>query len=88
MIYKETQENNMATEVRVKTIVLPGGKIEISTPELIAGQHATVVVTVENNDLSTQHHVIDILLALSGHQLFQSAEEVDAYLREERNSNP
>jgi len=76
----------MATEVRVKTIVLPGGKIEISTPELIAGQHATVVVTVEENEVPNQRHVIDILLALSGHQLFQSAEEVDAYLREERNS--
>ncbi|HZU66779.1 MAG TPA: hypothetical protein VFA09_05840 [Ktedonobacteraceae bacterium] len=35
----------MATELRVKTVVLPGGKIEISTPQLIPGQEATVIVT-------------------------------------------
>jgi hypothetical protein len=39
----------MAIEVRVKTTVLPGGRIEISTPELIPGQQATVVVTIEDN---------------------------------------
>ena len=76
----------MTTEIRVKTTVLPGGRIEISTPELIPGQHATVVVTVEDNGQVAQHHVIDILAALPGHQLFQNAEEVDAYLHEERDS--
>ena len=76
----------MATEVRVKTIVLPGGKIEISIPELIPGKHATVVVTIEDNEPAQQPHVIDILTALPGHQLFQSAEEVDAYMHEERDS--
>ncbi len=76
----------MAIEVRVNTIVLPGGKIEISTPELIPGQHATVVVTVENGTSNVQPHVIDILKALPGHTLFHSADEVDAYLHEERES--
>jgi hypothetical protein len=76
----------MATEVRVKTIVLPGGKIEISTPELIPGQHATVVVTIEDNEPAQQPHDIDILTALPGLQLFHNAEEVDAYIHEERDS--
>jgi hypothetical protein len=76
----------MATEVRVKTIVLPGGKIEISTPELIPGKRATVVVTIEDDEAAQQRHVIDILTALPGHQLFHSTEEVDAYIREERGS--
>jgi hypothetical protein len=79
-------EEAMATEIRVKTTVLPGGRIEISTPELIPGQHATVVVTIEDNGQVGQHHVIDILAALSGRQLFQNAEEVDTYMHEERNS--
>ncbi len=74
----------MAIEVRVKTTVLPGGRIEISTPELIPGQQATVVVTIEDNKPAEQRHVIDILTALPGHQLFHNAEEVDAYIREER----
>ena len=76
----------MATEVRVKTVVLPGGKIEISTPELIPGQRATVVVTVEDDEPTKSSHVIDILSALPGHQLFQNAEEVDAYMHEERDA--
>ncbi len=76
----------MATEIRVKTTVLPGGRIEISTPELIPGQQATVVVTVEDNGQVGQHHVLDILSALPGRQLFQNAEEVDTYMHEERDS--
>ena len=76
----------MATEVRVKTTVLPGGKIEISAPELIPGQRATVVVTIEENEPMEQGHVIDILATLPGHRLFQNAEEVDAYMHEERES--
>jgi hypothetical protein len=76
----------MAIEVRVKTVVLPGGRIEISTPELIPGQQVTVVVTIEDNKSAEQRHVIDILTALPGHQLFQSAEEVDTYIREEHDS--
>lgn len=76
----------MAMEVRVKTVVLPGGKIEISNPELIPGQEATVVVLVEDQQPVKKPHVIDILRSLPGHRLFQSAEEVDDYLRVERES--
>jgi hypothetical protein len=74
----------MSTEVRMKTVILPGGKIEISTPELIPGRRATVVVTIEDNETIEQSHVIDILKTLAGHRHYQSAEEVDAYIREER----
>ena len=76
----------MTTKLRVKTVVLPGGKIEISNPELIPGQRATVVVMIEDNEPVEQRHVIDILKTLPGHQIFKSAEEVDAYLQGERNS--
>ena len=62
----------MTTELRVKTIVLPGGKIEISTPELIPGKRATVVVIIEDNEPDDQRHVIDILSALPGHQIFHN----------------
>ncbi|HEU0001453.1 MAG TPA: hypothetical protein VFQ36_11165 [Ktedonobacteraceae bacterium] len=75
----------MAIEVRVKTRILPGGKIEISAPELIAGQEATIVVTVEDNK-PDERHVIDVLKKLSGHRLFHNAEEIDRHVREERES--
>lgn len=76
----------MSTEVRVRTVVLPDGKIEINAPELIPGQCAAVVVTIEDNETMEQPHVIDILKTLPGHRLYQSAEEVDAHVREERNA--
>jgi len=76
----------MAIELRVKTVVLPGGRIEISTPELIPGQQVTVVVMVEDKETVEPRHVIDILTSLPGHRLFRNAEEVDAYLREERDA--
>lgn len=74
----------MATRVRIKTIVLPGGKIEITNPDLVPGQEATVVITVEDSEPTPGGHVIDILTALPGHQLFQNAEEVDSYVQQER----
>ncbi len=93
MVYKHIHpaqntpmEVTMSTEVRVKTVILPGGKIEISTPELIPGRRATVVVTIEDNEVVEQPHVIDILKTLDGHRLYQSAEEVDTYIREERDA--
>jgi hypothetical protein len=72
--------------VRVRTVILPGGKIEISAQELIPGRRATVVITIEDNETMEQPHVIDILKKLPGHRLYQSAEEVDAYVREERDA--
>lgn len=76
----------MAIEVRVDTVVLPGGKIEISRPELIPGQHATVVVLIEEQQSVEHRHVIDILEKLQGHRLFQHVEDVDTFVREERDS--
>jgi hypothetical protein len=77
----------MTIEIAIKTIVLPGGKIEISTPQLVAGQQATVIVRVESEQ--PEKLTIDEHLARAnyhGGTLFKTAEEVDAYIREERDS--
>lgn len=69
----------------IETTVLPGGRIEISSPELIAGQKAKVTVVVE--DQTTQKRPLsEILREYPGGRLFKTAEEVDAYIREERAS--
>jgi hypothetical protein len=77
----------MTIEIAVKTTVLPGGKIEIIAPGLIAGQQATVIVKIE----SEQPEKLTITERLAranyhGGALFKTAEEVDAYIREERDS--
>ena len=76
----------MTTAVRVKTVVLPGGKIEVSAPELVPGQHATVFVIIDVEESAEKRHALDILAELPGHLEFQTAEEVDRYVREERDS--
>jgi hypothetical protein len=48
----------MAIEVHVNTIVLLGGRIEISIPKLVAGQRASVIVTVEDQEPVEQRHVM------------------------------
>ncbi len=77
----------MTIEIAIKTTVLPGGKIEIIAPELIAGQQATVIIKVEREE----HEKLTITERLAranyhGGALFETAEEVDAYIREERDS--
>ncbi|HEY7349527.1 MAG TPA: hypothetical protein VH599_14520 [Ktedonobacterales bacterium] len=76
----------MATAVHIKTTVLPGGKIEISAPELPPGKQANVFVVIEDEEPKEKRHVLDILSTVPGHRVFQTAEEVDAYIREERDS--
>ena len=77
----------MTIEIAIKTTVLPGGKIEISAPQLVAGQQAIVLVKVE--DEQPEKLTITERLARAnyhGGALFKTAEEVDAYIREERDS--
>lgn len=79
----------MSIALRIETVVQPDGKIEITVPQLTPGQHVTVVVeTATSHDEShpVARHVRDIISELPGHQIFKTAEEVDAYIREERDS--
>jgi len=75
----------MLTAIQIKTTILPGGRIEISAPELVPGQQAQVFVIVEEARVE-KRSAVDILAEAPGHRLFKTAEEVDAYIREERDS--
>jgi hypothetical protein len=77
----------MATALHIKTTVQPGGKIEISAPELAEGQQVNVFVVVEEAEETTRKRpVLEVIAEFTGHRLFKTAEEVDAYIREERDS--
>ncbi len=75
----------MAVAVQVKTKVLPGHRIEIQTSELPVGSLVTVFVVLEEEAL-TKKPVFERLREHPGQKLFQSADEVDAYLKTERAS--
>ena len=77
----------MTTAIHIQTTILPGGKIEVSAPELPPGKRANVFVVIEDEEPQEKRHVLDMRSStFSGHRLFQTAEEVDANIREERDS--
>lgn len=76
----------MTTAIRKEAVVGPDGKIEITAPELSPGQRVTVTIEPERVETEAKRHAIDILNEMPGHQLFKTVEEVDAYIREERDS--
>ncbi|HEY7975375.1 MAG TPA: hypothetical protein VID72_08545 [Ktedonobacterales bacterium] len=77
----------MGTILHITTTVQPDGSIEIHAPGLVPGQQVTVSIDTSDDDgVRTGPHVIDIITALPGHRVFNTADEVDAYIREERDA--
>ena len=88
----------MQQVIEQQVTVLPGGKIELVCPELTAGEVVDVVVSAtldperssagQPGDESSRprRSVLDILNEAPGHLLFKTAQEVDEYIREERDS--
>ena len=74
----------MQKALHIRTKVLPGGKVEFASPELEAGQSVDVVVT---RSFSTERRsAVDILAEAPGGLVFKSAADVEAYLKEEKES--
>ena len=67
-----------------KVTVLPGGKVEIVSPELEPGQTVDVVVLHESSVRSRS--IMEIINGGPERRLFQTAEEVRAYLAVEKAS--
>ncbi len=76
----------MSSAVRVKTTILPGGRIEITDPHFLPGESVEVIVIAPHLPSVKARSVVDILDEAEGHRLFKTAEEVDAYLLKERES--
>jgi hypothetical protein len=74
----------MAT-FQIQTIVLPGHRIEVQMPDLPEGKSATVFIQIEEPELP-KRRLDEWLKDYPAGQLFRSAEEVDAYLKAERDS--
>lgn len=74
----------MQKALHVRTTVQPGGKVEIISPDLEAGQTVDVVVLHESAERGRS--VMEILNSGPERRLFQTAEEVRQYLSEEKES--
>ena len=74
----------MQKALHIRTTVLPGGKIEIVDEELPVGESVDVVVS--QSPASSRRPIMEVLNGGPERRLFQTAEEVRAYLAEERAS--
>jgi hypothetical protein len=76
----------MQSALRVTTTVRPGGKIEVADPQLPSGQSVDVIVLFRQPLVTGRRSIVDILAEAPGQILFHTPEDVEAYLREERDA--
>lgn len=88
----------MSAIIHREAVVGPDGKIEVSAPELQPGQRVSVTIEPETmpeaapeaapeaNTTTTEPSLYDLIKDLPGGRLFKTAEEVDEYIRQERDS--
>lgn len=68
--------------LHIRTTVLPGGRVEIQDQKLTEGEHVDLVISPAPTP--TGRPVTEILNSGPERRLFQTAEEVEAYLKEEK----
>ena len=73
----------MRNALHKETTVQSGGRVEVTDPELQDGATVDVFV-VPRERHGKGRSAVDILNEARGHRVFQTAEEVDEYLRDER----
>lgn len=81
----------MIQTIKAQTIVKPGGFIEVRSDELPEGASVEVIVLVEETQAEEasgkkypKRNLVNLIGAAKGS--FSSAEEVDEYIRRERDS--
>ena len=74
----------MQKALHIRATVQPGGKVEFASPELAVGE--TVDVVVLHESIEKGRPIVEILNSGPERRLFQTAEEVQAYLAQEKAS--
>ena len=72
----------MQKALHIKTTVLPGGRVEIVDHALREGEIVDVVVRSEPG--SPRPSAVDILNSAPGQRVFETAQDIDRYLKAER----
>lgn len=75
----------MSSKRRLKATVQADGRIEVRAPDLSIGETVEVII-VSSNGAKPKRGAREILAQSPGHRLFKTAAEVDAYIRNERDS--
>ena len=73
----------MVQALRQTVVVQRGGHVEVNSPELPEGASAEVIVMLEG-PMSSPYSMVSMIGAGKGR--FSSVEEIDAFIRKERDS--
>jgi hypothetical protein len=77
----------MQSALRLETTILPGHRLEITAPELPEGARVEVIIVLPEPSPSPRRSMLDFLATLPpGPLLFQTAQEANRYVQEERDS--
>lgn len=76
----------MQSALHIKTEVQLGGKIEIVDAHLPIGTPVDVIVLLPNHAPAPRRSLLSVLADAPGKRAFQTAADVDAYLRAERDA--
>ena len=77
----------LQTVVHVTIVVQLEGQLVISHPALHVSDTVEVLILLPvKQDVTPRLSILDVLNSTEGHQLFKTAEEIDQYIREERDS--
>jgi hypothetical protein len=71
---------------KINTTVQAGGRIEVRAPDLPLGQPVEVIIRLAHEQPNGRRSIVDILAECPGGLLFKTPEDVDAYIRQERES--
>lgn len=74
----------MQAALHLRATVRPGGRVEVIDPQLPQGESVDVIVLLPERRTMGRHSLVDVLATAPGHLAFQSADDVDAHIREAR----
>lgn len=75
----------MQKAFHIRTKVLPGCKIELVVPQIEKGSEVEIFIIASEISRPSKS-ALEIIRDLKGHRLFQFPEEVDRYLKHERDA--
>lgn len=74
----------MEPAMHIKTTVLPGKKIEVTSSDLVEGQEVELIIVFPAD--RARNSILDILGSSPPPGVFTSAEEADRHITQERDS--
>jgi hypothetical protein len=80
------EDRAMESAMHVKTKVLPGKKIEVTSSSLVEGEQVEVFIVFPDAGRGRRRRVLDIIESTAPPQVFKTADDADRHVEDERSS--